>query len=814
MITAILSETILRDFIYALRTMRKAPVFAVTAMITLALGIGANTAIFSVVHAVLLKPLEYQDPNRLVHLSGGATLAHFEEIKAGKSFRDVGAFAIGTENMTLSDGGEPEALKAARVSANFLNILGVEPMVGRSFLPEEDAPGSPAVAMISAELWQRRFNGDRHIIGKTVTLAAAPCTVVGVLPPGFQFPFAQLDAWVNGPSEWSAMSAQSRRISPFLAVFGRLNPGVSLDQASAELAVIQRQYAMAHPAMLDAKPKSAVRARLWQDELVAKVRSMLWMLFGAVGFVLLIACANVASLLLARATSRSREFAIRSALGAGRTRLMVQLLAESLVLSTAGGALGLVLSAWILRAASHTNTLDLPRATEIHLDDVVLGFAAVLSIVTGMLFGLVPSLGASRLDLMRVLRISSEAVGRSAERLRVPFTARGMLVIGQVALSIVLLIGASLMIESVLYLRQMDPGFSSANLLTMQISLPPLRYNTDQKKTAFFEDLVRRVDLLPGVREASLAFTLPMTTFPGTPVQDAAKPPLKLNERPIATALIVMPGYFRTLGIRFRSGRDFTERDTAAAQRVAIIDEDLARRFWPSYPRGQNPIGQRLLVGGVNRQPAEIVGIVAHVHQNLEDNAWRETVYVSFAQSPQSQAMLAVRTRWSPMQFTEAIRRELRRLDRDQSITALHTMDDLVEAQLGQRRSLMLLLGSFAGLAVLLAAIGLYGLIAYSVARRTREMGIRRALGALEGDILSLVVRQGLGLTVAGVAIGIAGAFGLTRFLRGLLFHISNTDPVIFIGVPLVFILVATLASYIPARRAVQVDPMTALRHE
>jgi putative ABC transport system permease protein len=538
------------------------------------------------------------------------------------------------------------------------------------------------------------------------------------------------------------------------------------------------------------------------------------MLFGAVAFVLLIACANVASLLLARATARSREFAVRSALGASRGRLIGQMLVENVLFSIIGGVFGILLASWVLQAVAHTNALDLPRAAGIRLDGTVLAFATVLAIGTGLLFGLAPSLDASRLDLMRVLRTGNEAIRGSTGRLRIGLTTRGILVIGQVALSIVLLIGASLLIESVLYLRTVAPGFRVEHLLTTQIDLPPARYDTDQKKADFFKDLMARLDSTPGVESATAALTLPMTPFPGTPVQDASKPPLKLNERPIVTALMVMPGYFRTLGIPLRRGRDFSERDGIGAQRVAIIDEDLARRFWPSYPNGLNPIGQRLLVGGVNPHPAEVVGIVAHVHQNLEDNVWRETVYTSFPQSAQPRAMIALRTRSNPMAFSGAIRREVQAIDRDQSITEIHTMDDLIESQLGQRRSIMVLLGTFAALAMLLATIGLYGLIAYSVVHRTKELGVRRALGAGDADILSQVLGPALRLTFIGVSIGLVAAFALTRFLQGLLFHITATDTRTFAAVVFLLFLVSLAASYIPARRALRMDPISALRSE
>ena len=810
-----LISTILRDLLYALRTMRKNPAFAVTAVLALTLGIGANTAIFSVIRAVLLKPLAYRDPDRLVGITGGATPARFEEIKtSARSFIGIGTFT-GQERVTLTGGAEPEVLKAARVSASFLRILGAHALVGRGFLAAEDSPGGPAVAIISAELWQRRFGGDPRMTGKTITLAAAPYTIVGILPARFQFPFPGLDVWLTRPSDWPVLQPKSRALSPFLTIFGRLKPELTLKQASAEMAVIQRQYATSHPAMLDAKLKSPVRVTPWKDKLVGTVRSVLWMLFGAVGFVLLIACANVASLLLARASARSREFAVRAAIGAGRGRLISQLLAESVLLALAGGVLGLLLANGTLKGLTSMTAIDLPRAGEIRLDGAVLAFTMALSVATGVLFGLVPSIGASRPDLVSVLRASGEAASSPGlKRAMLGLNTRGLLVVGQVAMSIVLLIGASLLMESLIRLYRSNLGFNRENLLTARISVPLLRYDTDQKANAFFEELTQRVGSVPGIRSAAAAMTLPMTGFAGTPVQDVRKPALKLNERPIATLLIVTPGYFRTLEIPLRRGRDFTERDKDGAECVAIIDEGLARRFWPAYPRGLDPVGQRLLIGGTNPHPAEIVGIVADVHQNIENTAWPESVYVSFAQNPLDSAMLAIRTEGDPMRFATAVREQVQALDRDQPLSDIETMDELVEAQLGQRGLLAMLLGSFAASALLLAVIGIYGVIAYWVAQRTAELGIRRALGAQQGDILRLVLGQGLGLALSGVLIGTAGAFALTRFMKGLLFQVAPTDPRTFVCVALLLLLVALAASYVPARRAIRIDPMVALRYE
>jgi len=806
-------EQLWQDLHYGMRMLVKNPGFTAVAVLTLALGIGANAGIFTVIRSVLLKPLDYPDPNQLVEISGGATSIRFEELRsAARSYSGVGAFRGGVENATLSGGAGPEVLNEARVSANFLRVLGVEPVLGRSFLTDEDTPGGPAVAMISAELWHRRFGGDPRVVGKTVALAATPHTIIGVLPPKFQFPFSGLDVWVTKP--YFMMTA----LTPYLEVFGRLKPRVSIGQANAELALLNRQYNLAHPGMLDSSAASDERVTTLKDSLVADVRPMLWMLFGVVGFVLLIACANVASLLLARAIFRTQEFAVRAALGAGRGQLIAQLLAESLLLAVAGGGLGVLLAKWSLSGITRMATLDLPRMGEIQLDGKVFGFAVVLSVVTGVLFGLVPSLGVSRPDLVRMLKAGGEAAPWDSTRRRGPWFSlrslafRDFLVAGQVALSMVLLIGATLLMKSVARLQRVDPGFQPSNLLTMQISLPPSRYDTDWKKAAFFDELVRRVQSLPGVRSAAATLTLPLTGFARTPVQIATQPPEPLDKRPLAIIQDITPAYFQTLGIPLRRGREFTAHDNLDSERVAIIDERFSRLFWPAYPSGQNPIGQLILIGA-NPRPAEIVGIVADVHQALEIDS-KAGVYCPFAQNPLQAAMFAVRTDGSPIRFVHAVRGEVLTIDRDQPVSAVKTMDDLVADELGQRRLILLLLGSFAGLALLLVVIGIYGVVAYSTARRTHEVGVRRALGAHEADILRLIMGQGLGLTSAGIVMGIGMAFALTRVMRGLLFHVSPTDPASFLSAALLTVLVTLGASYIPARRATKVDPMAALKNE
>lgn len=807
-----LLETIWQDTRFALRGIRNNPVMTTTAVLTLALAIGGNTTMFTLIRAVLLNPLQYPDPGQLVMLTGGATPTRFAEMRANAhSFIELGAF-VGPENITLSGGAEPEVLKGVRVSADFLNVPSVQPIIGRSFRTTEDSAGGSPVAMISTELWERHFQSDPHVAGKTATLGSVAYTIIGVLPPHFPFPLRGLDVWMTAPSEEPLMAADSRALSPYLTVFGRLKPRLSVEQADAEMKVLRHQYALAHPAMLDAKPKP-VEVTLMKNELVASVRTMLWMLFGAVSFVLLIACANVAGLLMVRASSRAREFALRSALGAGRSRLIQQLLVESVLLFLTSGGLGLLLAVWSLQTIPKLAVFDLPRGDEVRTDWIALGFTAALSVATGMVFGLAPSLGASRPDLMATLRASGAAVHRGAQRRILKFLEiRSVLVIGQIGFSVVLLIGAALMVETIAYLSAVNVGFNPSHLLTMRVTLPPSRYDTDRKKDAFYDSFIQTVKALPGVRNSTAAAILPMMGQPGTPVQNATQPLLKLNQRPIEAMLLVTPGYFSTLGIPMKRGRDFNEQDREQSQRVTIIDENAARQFWPSYPRGVDPVGQRLFIGGINLKPVEIVGVVGDVRQSLEGNAWPGTVYLPFSQGTPQSSMFAIRTVGDPLLFARAVREQLRLLDPDEPIADVRTMDALVEAKLGQRRLLMMLLGTFAAVALLLALVGMYGVISYSIVQRTQEVGIRRALGAQQRDVLWLVLREGLGLTLTGIGVGIGAAFVLTRLVRTLLFGVSPTDPATFLGIALLFLLVGLAASYIPAHRASKIDPMEALR--
>jgi putative ABC transport system permease protein len=798
---------------FALRQLRKSPRFTVVAVLTLAIGTGASTAIFSIVHAVLLKPLTYTDPDRIVLISNGATPTRYEEMRnAARSYAGIGVFA-GPEDTVLSGIGEPEVLKGVRVSANFLDILGVSPRLGRGFLPEEDQLGAPPVVMISTGLWQRRFGSDSSTLGRTITLAGIPHTIVGVLPTGFQFSIAGTDVWFPRPAEWSVISPEHRHDTTFLSIFGRLRPNVDLKEASAELAVLRNQYAVAHPEMFDAKRELPDVVQPLKRVLVADVRAKLWMLFGATGLVMLIVCANLASLVLARSTGRAREFAIRAAIGAGRWHIAKQLLVENALLTSVGGALGVALAALSLRVISSQTFVDLPRAAEIQLDRTVLGFTLALTSFTAILFGLLPSLSASRPDLAYVLKGSSELKGVSGPW-RWRFGWRGVLVVGEVALSITLLISTALLVKSLAFLYQVDPGFQPAQLLTMSLSLSPSHYETDETRARFYEDLIERVETIPGVRSAAITLTLPMADgWLGTTLFVAGRPPLPLNERPIGILQKITPGFFKTLQIPLRRGREFARTDNLHSLPVAVISESLARVLWPQYPAGADPLGQYVLVGS-DPQLVEVVGVAADVRQIGRDEDPRPGIYLPCLQRPPSFAKLAVRTNGDPLLFPDVIRAQVLAIDPEQPVSAIATMDDLVDASEGQRRLMMRLVSLFAGVALLTATIGLHGIVGYFVAQRTKEIGIRQALGASRTNIFKLVVEQGIGLALAGILLGVCIAFAVTRVLESLLFHVSAIDPPTFIGVSMLFVVVALFACFLPAKRATEVDPMVALRYE
>ena len=817
-----LAETVAQDVRYGLRMLRKDPGFTLVAVLTLALGVGVNTAMFTVIRAVLLKPLPYRDPGRLVRLvltvpnrnviDQAFNEVRFEEMRAtAKSFSELGAFGP-LENFTLSGGSEPEVVNAARVSANFLAILGTEPMLGRSFLPEEDKHGGDPVAMISSELWWRRFNGDPHVVGKSATVDAVPYTIIGVLPAGFVFPTADVDIWVTRPSEWSALPSGAWRTVGLLKGFARLKPQVSFEQARAEMNVLQRRYATAHPNPNDADPRVTMNVVPLRDQIVANVRPMLWMLFSAVGFLLLIACANVASLSLARATTRSREFAVRAAIGATRGRLLAQLLAEGLILATIGGIGGLFLAKWSLHSIVRIEALHLPRVAEIRLDSIVLAFTLALSIATVVLFGLFPSLSVSRPDVAGILRGNVQGDHEAWKLLG----SRGLLVIGQVALSTVLLIGAVLLLRSFARLHSVDPGFRPSNLLTVRLALPRARYDTDVKKHALFQELMRRLAAIPGVRSASAALSLPTKNPLYTNIMKVEGVQLTDQDYGLSDIQLqsITPGYFESLAIPLRQGREFTEQDNdLGAPPVVILNESLARLLWPDYPRTIDLIGRHIWEGADKMiGELKIVGVVGDVHERGLTSQPRPEFYVPFVVHPPQRVYLAVRSQADPLSLATVVRNQVLAIDSDQAISDVHTMEDVIDESVGQQRLTMLLVSSFAILALLLAIVGIFGLVAYSVSVRTQELGIRRALGAQRRDILGLVLGQAFTLAFLGVGLGLVATFALTRLMKDFLFQISATDPATLVGIALLFFIVALLASFIPAERATRVDPMTALR--
>jgi len=814
------------DVRYALRSARRNPAFAATAILILALGIGGNTAMFSVVRAVLLKRLAYSSPDRLVEISldnprlpastGAFTILRYDDLRNNsRSFLSVGAYSRLTEDMALSGTGNPEMLKGARVSANFLDILGIPPAVGRAFIPAEDEPGAAPVAMISYRLWKRRFAGDPDLPGKAVIFNSIPHTIIGVLPAGFEFPRPDLDVWVPRPSETSALPSRFWPFVTTLRGFGRLRPGVSLDQARAEAAVLNRQYLAANPARLDGRAGASFRLIPMKEQLVSGVRTILWLLFGAVGFVLLIACANVAGLLLTRGAWRAREFAVRAAIGAARTRLVAQSLVESLILAAAGGLLGVLLANWVLATITHMPALALPRSGEVRLDSAVLAFSIAVACLTGILSGLLPALQAPASNIADLLRESgAAAVGAGAARFgrmrQLGLNSRGLLVIVQIALSIVLLIGAALLMESVVRLRSVDPGLRPADLFTARIALSPARNDTNPKILAFFDELLRRVSSLPGVRGAALSLALPQSVALRTNVQVGVQPEGDVTKWPMCQLQTVTPGYFRLLGIPIREGREFDERDIRPdAPPVALINESFARLF---APHGESLVGQVMREGIDKSGWMQIAGIVGDVREAGLAAEPTPEFYVTARMHSSRTAYLIARTESDPLRLAAPIRTQVLSIDRDQPISDIATMDQIIESSIGSRRSTMLLLNLFAAIALLLATVGIYGAIAFSGVQRTQELGIRRALGAQDHDILRLMLGQGILLALIGSALGIAGALTLTRLMRSLLYRISPADFLTYLGVTLLWIAVALAASYIPARRAARIDPAQALR--
>jgi len=796
---------------HALRLMRKSPGFTAAAVLTLALGIGANTAMFSVVYALLLRPLPLDRPERLVFLVGnnpqrpGSTIPF--SVTAYETLRDsastlAGVTAFNSEALTLTGAGDPVQLSGERVSPNFFDVVGVQPVAGRAFQPQEGNPGAATVALLSEGVWERRFGRDPSILGRSITLAQTPYTVIGIVPRGLTIPRDDVDVWITQIAQYGGLSQeQIRNGAGFLSGIARLKPGVTVEQADADVGVVNRRYRAEHPGAPDADPNGRVFAAPLQDSLLTDVRPTILVLSGAVGLVLLIACANVAGLMMARASGRAKEIAVRAALGAGRGRIIGQLLSESLVLSASGAVFGALLALWGVRLLSGAD-LGLPGLRPIQVDAGVLAFCAAVAMLTGVAFGLLPALQASRPDLNAVLRDA----GRGAAAGRRP-RARRFLVAGQMALSVVLLIAAGLLIESFQRLEQVQPGFDPHDAMTMRIALPPARYPDDARRTQFLRETLSRIEALPGLRAASASLGIPMDAWVRTPFLPEGETAVPIPRRPLAEWMAITPGYFQALGIPLVRGRAFTWADDAGAPRRVIVSQALARRFFGDA----DPLGKHIIYAR-RELPAEIVGVAGDVKSRGLDGDAGFVLYTPYPQVGWANVALTFRAAGDPRLLLNAVEAQVRAVDRDLPLTHVQTLDDYVRNALSGRRRLMWLVAGFAGLALLLAVIGLYGVMAYSVAERSAEIGIRQAIGAQPSDILRMVLSDAIRISVMGTAAGVAAAVAATRLLAGMLYHVSPTDPATFAAIAAAILTVGIVASWIPARRATRVDPVDALR--
>jgi putative ABC transport system permease protein len=798
-------ETLWRDLRYSARALAANKGFAGVAVVTLALGIGANTAVFTVTNALLLRPFPYRDPERLVSVAGtdkdsSMTLARYELVRdRNQSFASVAVWA--NDNFNLTGHGEPLQTPVARVSANFFSLFGVEPQLGRAFTADEGRPEGPPVAILSDSIWRSRFGADRNIIGRTITLDTTPHIVVGVMPANVGFPFVgPADIWTPRYFELTLMTPQRLRTGVgYLSIVARLRQGTTMTRAQADLAVLNRQYQSENPGAPDAA--AVMTAEPLRDLVVAGLREQVLILSGAVGVVLLIACANVAALLLSRGLARRGEIAVRMSLGANRSTVARQLLTESVLLALIGGTLGTALSVSATRALATWGASRVPQGIRLDIDLRVLAFTLAVSVLTGIVFGTFPALQLARVNPGPVLRDGGRGVSTSAGWMK------NLLLVAQVALALLLLIGAGLLVRSFAQLLRVDPGFDPHNVLTMNVSLPTIKYATAERQIAFFDEVLRRTSALPGVQSAAISAALPLSTIRITPVLPEGQPNLPLGQRPFLDIEAISPQWFRTMRVSLRAGREFSEIDTARAPKVVIVNESFARRFWPD----QNPVGKRVIVGR-GPTPSEVVGVAADVRNRGLAQSPQAQLYLPFPQLPWGNMNLLVRTAVAPLSLAPAVRAQISAVDADEPVVNIQTVDDLMDNSRAQPRFTMVLLGIFSATAFLLAAIGIYGVLAYSVAQRRHELGIRVALGAGRGNILSLVIRRGLTLTLAGIAIGLAAALFLTRLMASMLFEIGDRDPTTFIIAPLIFLAVALLASYLPAQRATKVDPMEALR--
>ena len=799
----------IKDLRYAVRTLLKRPGFLFIAIATLAVGIGATTAMFTVVNSVLLRPLQFPEPERIVLLEGvnpqqGITRSNMsvpdivDWQQQSHSFEQIAGFISG--GTFLATGDETERVRSTAVSVDFFPLFRVTPIAGRTVQASDAQAGAPPVAVISYALWQRRFGGATDTLNRQIALNGTSTTIVGIMPAGFNYP-ADTELWVAFPLNAATEARENR----FVNVVTRLKPGATIAQAQSELDTINQRLAQNYR---DTNTGWSVRLYDLRERLVGSLRTALLMLFGAVGFVLLIACANVANLLLARAAYRHKEIAVRTALGASRLRIVRQLLTESVLLWVVSGAIGLALSVWLIKLLITISPPNTPRFEEISINWQVFLFAFGVTILAGLVFGLVPALQSSRFNLNETLKESGRSGAPSATRNR----AGGLLIVSEVALSFVLLAGAGLLIKSFMQLRQINPGFNADNALTVRLTLPPGKYKQGEPRAQIYQQLVNQVKTVPGVQNAGAVLSLPLggdTFNVGRGVLLEGKP-ARAEEASNAAYLVVTPDYFSTLQIPLKQGRTFTDHDDAQSAKVVIVNETMARQLWP----GESPIGRRFSIWRDEKFSREVVGVVGDTKSQL-DKEPESQMFVPYAQDANWGSLsFIVRTSGEPTAFAGAVREAARSVDKGVATYNLRTMNDVVSTAAAQWRVPMLLLSAFAGVAMLLAMLGIYGITSYYVTQRTHEIGVRMALGAQIADVLKLVLRRAMLLAVIGVGIGVLGAFVVTRYLTSLLFGVRPFDAITFAAVALGLVVVALVASLIPARRATKVDPLVALRYE
>ena len=804
-------QTLLQDIRYGVRVLLKSPSFTLVAVIALALGIGANAAIFSVVNGVLLRPLPFKDPERLMMIRE-TKLPQFPEFSvAPGNFIDwkkqntvfERLVALRGASFNLAGTGDPERLRGLSVTDGFFAMLGGQPQLGRDFLPEEDQAGHSNVVILSQGFWQRRFGSDQKIINQAITLDGQSYTVVGVMPASFKFGGPDTELWT--PMAFTEKQAQQHG-GHYVSAIGQLKPGVTEEEARAEMVTIAARLAAQYP---EANTGWSVKVIPLLEFSVRSIKPALLVLLVAVGFVLLIACANVANLLLARAAGREKEMSTRTALGASRWRIVRQLLTESILLSVVGGAFGVLLAKWGMTALLRLAPEGLPRMSNVSLDLRALAFTFGITLVTGVIFGLVPALQASRPNLNETLKDGGRGSSEGGRRQFI----RSTLVVLEVASALVLLVGAGLMIKSFWLLQKVDPGFNPHNALTVEVELPSKKYKEENQQVAFFKQLLERVAALPGVQAAGGGNVIPLSDNDFVlSFEIDGRPPLPPGASQSTNFYAVSADYFKAMGIPLLRGRLLSANDVAGSPHVAVINETMAKKLFPD----EDPIGKRMTFGRGEKNPDwyEIVGVVGDVKHYSLDQATTMQTYEPYTQQTFSYMTLVVRTAGDPTTLSAAIRGEILQLDKEQPVSSIRTLDQNFAASLAQQQFAMVLLGVFAAVALVLAAVGIYGVLSYAVTQRTHELGIRMALGAGRRDVLKLVVGKGMLLTLIGVVGGIVAAFGLTRLMSGLLFGVTATDSATFVSVGFGLLVVAFLACLIPARRATKVDPLIALRYE